>query len=110
MGRFPCEWGFSLFAKPVLLTMLSAMNLNDLAFWMTILGTICWGVCFWWMHRISTNQNDLLAELRRQTQRIEKLSREEHELIKEVHPQVGEIKQGVEEMVAAVKESAGAKL
>ena len=60
--------------------------------------------------RISTNQNDLLAELRRQTQRIEKLSQKEHELIKEVHLQVGEIKQCVEARVAAVKESAGAKL
>ena len=33
-----------------------------------------------------------------------KLSRIEHDLIKEVHPQVGEIKEGMEEMIAAVKE------
>lgn len=83
------------------------MDLNYFAFWMTLVGTVCWGVCFWWMHQISTNQNDLLDELRRQTQRIEKLARAEHDLIKEVHPQVGEIKQGMEQMVAAVKESGG---
>ncbi len=83
------------------------MDLNHLAFWLTIVGTICWGVCFWWMHRISTTQNNLLDELRQQAQRIEKLARAEHDLIKEVHPQIGEIKQGMEEMVAAVKDSSG---
>jgi hypothetical protein len=35
----------------------------------------------------------------------EKLSRIEHNLIKEVHPQVSEIKEGVEEMIAVVKEN-----
>jgi hypothetical protein len=40
-----------------------------------------------------------------QGKRIEKLSRIEHDLIKEVHPQVGEIKEGMEEMIAAVKEN-----
>ena len=39
-------------------------------------------------------------------QRIEKLSKVEHDLIKEVHPQVGEIKDGMDAMVAAVKENA----
>jgi len=37
--------------------------------------------------------------------RIEKLSRIEHDLIKEVHPQVSEIKEGMEEMIAVVKEN-----
>ncbi len=80
------------------------MNRNDLAFWMTLIGTVCWGACFWWMHRISTRQNSLLDQLREQGKRIEKLSRLEHDLIKEVHPQVGEIKDGLDAMVAAVKE------
>ena len=79
------------------------MDLNHLAFWMTLVGTICWGVCFWWMHRISTTQNKLIDELRQQAHRIEKLARAEHDLIREVHPQVGEIKEGMEQMVAAVK-------
>lgn len=36
---------------------------------------------------------------------IEKLSRIEHDLIKEVHPQVSEIKEGMDRMVAAVKDN-----
>ena len=81
------------------------MTENDLAFWMTLTGTICWGVCFWWMHRLSTKQNALLAQLREQGKRIEKLSKIEHDLIKEVHPQVNEIKEGMDEMIAVVKEN-----
>ncbi len=81
------------------------MNRNDLAFWMTLIGTFCWGACFWWMHRISTKQNSLLDQLREQGKRIEKLSKLEHDLIKEVHPQVGEIKEGMDAMVAAAKEN-----
>ena len=81
------------------------MNENSLNFWMTLVGTVCWGVCFWWMHRLSTKQNVLLAQLREQGKRIEKLSKLEHELIKDVHPQVHEIKEGMEEMIAVVKEN-----
>ena len=81
------------------------MNENALAFWMTLVGTLCWGFCFWWMHQISSQQNILLAQLREQGRRIEKLSKIEHDLIKEVHPQVGEIKEGMEEMIAVVKEN-----
>ena len=81
------------------------MNTNDLAFWMTLVGTVCWAVCFWWMHRISSRQNFLLTELREQGRRIESLSKVEHDLIKEVHPQVGKIKDGLDEMIAVVKES-----
>lgn len=80
------------------------MQLALIAFWMTVVGTVCWGVCFWWMHRISHRQDVLLQELREQTQRIERLSREEHQLIREVHPQVGEIRdslQAVADNVAA---------
>ena len=76
---------------------------------LALIGTACWVVCFWWMHRISTKQNDLLQQLRQQGQRIERLSRLEHDLIKEVHPQVGEIKEGMDEMIAAVKENTEAQ-
>jgi hypothetical protein len=81
------------------------MNENNFAFWMTFAGTICWGVCFWWMHRLSNKQNALLDQLREQGKRIEKLSKLEHDLIKEVHPQVNEIKEGMDEMIAVVKEN-----
>jgi hypothetical protein len=78
---------------------------NILAFWMTLIGTVCWAICFWWMYRISEKQNSLLDRLTEQGKRIEKLSKIEHDLIKEVHPQVGEIKDGMDEMIAAVKEN-----
>ena len=81
------------------------MDKNDLGFWMTLVGTVCWGACFWWMHRLSTKQNALLDQLREQGRRIEKLSKIEHDLIKEVHPQVSEIQEGLEEMIAVVKEN-----
>ena len=45
------------------------------------------------------------TSLREQGKRIEKLSKIEHDLIKEVHPQVNEIKEGMEEMIAVVKEN-----
>jgi hypothetical protein len=81
------------------------MTLNTLCFWMTLAGTACWVVCFVWMYRISEKQNNLLDRLTEQGRRIEKLSKIEHDLIKEVHPQVSEIKEGMEEMIAAVKEN-----
>ena len=82
------------------------MNRTVFAFWLTLTGTLCWGVCLWWMYRISTKQNAFLDQLHAQGKRIEKLSKVEHDLIKEVHPQVGEIKDGMDAMVAAVKENA----
>jgi len=81
------------------------MDKNNLAFLMTLLGTGCWAVCFLWMHRISKKQNHLLDRLGEQGKRIEKLSKIEHDLIKEVHPQVSDIKDGMQEMIAAVKEN-----
>jgi uncharacterized protein YdeI (YjbR/CyaY-like superfamily) len=81
------------------------MNRTSLSFWMTLAGTVCWGVCFWWMRRLSIKQNALLDQLRDQGHRIEKLSKIEHDLIKEVHPQVNEIKEGMNEMMAVVKEN-----
>jgi hypothetical protein len=84
---------------------IAAMNLTTFCSWMTLLGTACWAVCFIWMHRISKKQNSLLDRLTEQGRRIEKLSKIEHDLIKEVHPKVSEIKEGMEEMIAAVKEN-----
>jgi methyl-accepting chemotaxis protein len=81
------------------------MDKIDMAFWLTLIGTLCWVVCFWWMHRISSKQSALLDQLHAQGKRIEKLSSLEHELIKQVHPQVGEIKEGMHTMVAAAKEN-----
>jgi hypothetical protein len=69
---------------------------------LTWLGIGCWGACFWWMHRISSRQESMLEELREVTQRIERLSEAEHELIRDVHPQVSEIKEHVETMKEAV--------
>jgi hypothetical protein len=86
------------------------MSRGGLLFWMNVVGTVCWGVCFWWMHRLSVKQNSLLDEIREQGKRIEKLSKIEHDLIKEVHPQVNEIKEGMDEMRAAVKENATSPL
>jgi hypothetical protein len=81
------------------------MNQSNAAFGMTLIGTVCWGICFWWMGRISAKQNHLMDQLREQGKRIEKFSKIEHDLIKEVHPQVGEIKEGMDEMIAAVREN-----
>jgi hypothetical protein len=82
------------------------MDKTGFAFWLTLTGTLCWLVCFFWMYRISAKQNALLAQLHAQGKRIEKLSKLEHKLIKEVHPQVGEIKEGMDTMVTVVKENA----
>ena len=84
------------------------MNENGLAFWMTLTGTICWGFCFWWMRRISIKQNFLLDPALPRTRQADRetFPKIEHDLIKEVHPQVGEIKEGMDEMIAVVKENA----
>jgi hypothetical protein len=81
------------------------MDKNGFAFWLTLIGTFCWAGCFWWMYLISDKQNRLLDQLTEQGRRIEKLSKVEHDLIKEVHPQVNEIKEGMDVMIAAVKEN-----
>lgn len=65
-------------------------------------GTACWVVCFWWMHRLSSRQETMLKELGDVAKRIEKLSKAEHDLIKEVHPKVEEIKESVEEVADKV--------
>ena len=66
------------------------------------IGTLCWGVCFWWMHSISSRQDALLKELGDIARRIETLSKAEHDLIREVHPKVHEIKEHVESVADAV--------
>ena len=81
------------------------MDANAVGLVLGIIGTACWGICFWWMHRISTRQDDLLEQLREQGRRIETFSKIEHDLIKEVHPQVGEIKEGLEEVIETVKDT-----
>jgi len=43
----------------------------------------------------------VLTQLRQQGERIERLSREEHDLIEELHPQVEKIQENVEEIVEA---------
>ena len=58
----------------------------------------CWCICFWWMHRISTRQNAVLAQLGKQAQRIEKISKEEHAILSEVHPSVESIQKSVDEV------------
>lgn len=67
----------------------------------SILDIVCWGVCFWWMHRISARQNAVLEELQQQARSIQELSKEEHEILKELHPTV----QKIDETIEQVKES-----
>ena len=71
-------------------------NFEAIALVLSCIGMLCWIICFWWMHRISSRQDATLEELHEMTARIEKLSRSEHDLISDVHPQVGEIKEQVE--------------
>lgn len=70
----------------------------------TVLNFVCWGVCFWWMHRISERQNSVLSTLSKQSHRIEKLARDEHALLQEMHPAVEEIKEGVQDVKSSVDE------
>jgi hypothetical protein len=73
-------------------------NFEAMALVLSCVGTLCWIVCFWWMYRISSRQDAVLEELRDITNRIEKLSQAEHDLISDVHPQVSEIKEHVEDV------------
>ena len=77
-------------------------NLQTTALVLGWIGTACWVVCFWWMHRISSRQETMLKGLHEMTARIEQLSKAEHDLIQEVHPQVIEIKEQVEDVAEAV--------
>ena len=66
------------------------------------IGTGCWVVCFWWMHRLSGRQQALLKELQEVAKRIETLSKAEHDLLQEVHPAVEKIKEDVKDVAVAV--------
>jgi hypothetical protein len=81
----------------------------NIALLLTWVGTGCWGVCFWWMHRLSRRQESMLNELHEMTQRIEQLSKAEHELIKDIHPAVEEVKTHVASVAEAVTEQNAAK-
>jgi hypothetical protein len=76
----------------------STQQFEALALVLSSMGTVCWAVCFWWMHRISSRQDAMLEELHEMTKRIEKLSQAEHDLIRDVHPQVSEIKEQVQDV------------
>jgi len=78
------------------------MSRDDILFWLTVISAACWIICFWWMHRISSRQDSLLAKMQQQANRIEEFSKTEHDLIREVHPQVGQIKDAVEEVASKV--------
>jgi hypothetical protein len=66
------------------------MDQATVAYWLTWVGTGAWGICFWWMHRISARQDALLMELK-------ELAKTQQDILKEVHPDVGEIKEHVVE-------------
>ena len=75
-----------------------------------LIGLGCWCVCFWWMHRISREQNAVLAQLQKQSERIEKISREEHAILNQLHPNVEAIQKEVgvvSEKVARVEDNVG---
>ena len=72
---------------------------------LTLIGTLCWGVCFWWMHRISSRQDSMLLELHEVASRIERLSQAEHDLIREVHPKINKIKDQMDTVADKVSEN-----
>ncbi|HEY2614721.1 MAG TPA: hypothetical protein VGI42_03365 [Chthoniobacterales bacterium] len=77
-------------------------DIQTAAFILGWIGAICWIVCFWWMHRISSRQETMLHDLHEVAKRIESLSKAEHDLIQEVHPNVEKIKKSVQEVAVAV--------
>lgn len=64
---------------------------------LAVVELFCWGVCFWWMHRISSRQDVMLAQLKKQANRIESVSREEHKILQELHPSVQKIEKNIDE-------------
>ncbi len=85
-----------------LLKLTAVSTTGTIALTLAWLGTGCWGVCFWWMHRLSGRQEAMLQELHDVATRIERLSEAEHDMIREVHPVVGEIKESVQGVADAV--------
>lgn len=85
------------------------MERAAIIFWLTVVGTVCWPICFLWMHQLSSRQHALLKEIQEQGKRIEELSKVEHDLIREVHPQVNQIKEELDEVADTVKETSNPK-
>jgi len=77
-------------------------DIQTIALILAWVGTACWVVCFWWMHRLSSRQETMLKELHAVTKRIEQLSKREHDLLQEVHPNVEKIKESVKDVAVAV--------
>jgi len=89
--------------------MSTQFDIQTIALILAWVGTGCWAVCFWWMHRLSSRQETMLKELHDVTKRIEQLSKDERDLLREVHPNVEKIKESVQDVAVAVsaEESAG---
>ena len=77
-------------------------NVQMIALVLAWVGTACWIVCFWWMHRLSSRQEAMLQELHKVMKRIEELSKAEHDILREVHPSVEKIKESVKDVAVAV--------
>lgn len=60
-----------------------------------IVETVCWGICFVWIHRTAAKQKPLPGWIGEQGRRIKTQSRIAHSPIGEVLPQFGEIKEGL---------------
>ena len=78
-------------------------DLQTMALILGWIGTGCWAVCFWWMHRLSARQQATLDELQEMAKRIEALSKAEHDLLREVHPKVEKIEESVKDVAVAVE-------
>ena len=77
-------------------------DVQTIALTLAWVGTGCWVICFWWMHRLSARQETMLQELHEVTKRIETLSKAEHDMLQEVHPTVEKIKESVKDVAVAV--------
>ena len=82
--------------------MTTRLDVQTIALILAWVGTACWIVCFWWMHRLSSHQEAMLRELHQVTKRIEELSKAEHDMLREVHPNVEKIKESVKDVAVAV--------
>jgi hypothetical protein len=91
---------------------MTRFNVQMIALVLAWVGTACWVVCFWWMHRLSSRQEAMLRELHEVATRIEELSKAEHDLLQEVHPNVEKIRESVKDVAVAVStgESSGKTL
>ena len=92
--------------------MMTPFDVQKIALILAWVGTACWIVCFWWMHRLSSRQEAMLHELHEVIKRIEELSKAEHDMLREVHPNVERIKESVKDVAVAVStgESSGKTL